>query len=152
MANRFDTASQVGVEARLQDQRRSEGRVLPDLNMAAPLDAHARLSRRIVAEIAKEDQEIRAGVLISELPPTQTIDAASTEAVHVFGEVEDTLATKIASDPELHRKLQAVTSPIEAQAWVRAERDEGEAPAVIRRQKRKAWKRMLLQLVHLMPI
>ena len=135
MANRFDTASQVGVGAKIQDQRRKDGRVLPDLNMAAPLDARTRVSKRKVAEIAREEQEIRKFGITSESPAS--IEASG--AVYVFGEeVEDGLASKIAADPKLHRKLRAITSPAEAQAWARAERDEGEAPAVRRRQIRKA--------------
>ncbi len=63
MANRFDTALQVGVEANPTDRRRKDGRVLPDLNMAAPLDVRARVSRRITIELALEDQELREGML-----------------------------------------------------------------------------------------
>ena len=140
MANRFDTTSQAGVGANIQDQRRKDGRVLADLNMAAPLDARTRVSKRKVAEIAREAQEIRVSVLVSELPLTQVSEADSIETVHVFGEVDNTIATKIALDPKLHRKLQAITSSDEAQAWARAERDEGEAPAVRKRQARKVWK------------
>lgn len=66
----------------------------------------------------------------------------ASEIICVYGEeAESSLASKIALDPALYRKLQAIMSPVEAQAWVRAERDEGEAPTVRRREAGKAWRR-----------